>query len=39
MFTLNRETGEYSKTIQDPTVTPAGQLYLGINGVKISNSH
>ncbi|KIM91308.1 hypothetical protein PILCRDRAFT_526 [Piloderma croceum F 1598] len=33
--TLNVGTAKYSKTIDDPTMTPAGPLMLGINGMKI----
>jgi hypothetical protein len=29
VLTLNVETGKYSKTIEDPTMAPAGQLHWG----------
>ena len=35
VFTLNVGTAKYSKTIDDPTMKPAGPLMLGINGMKI----
>jgi len=39
VFTLNVETGAYSQTIDDPTMTPAGSLHLGINGMKIRGEY
>jgi hypothetical protein len=39
VFTLNVGTGKYSKTIQDTTMAPAGQLGLGINGMKIRGKY
>jgi len=36
VFTLDVETGTYSKTIEDPTMKPTPSLQLGINGMKIS---
>jgi hypothetical protein len=35
VFTLDVETGKYSKTIDDPTMKPTPALQLGINGLKI----
>jgi hypothetical protein len=35
VFMVNVDTVKYSKTIDDPTMTPAGPLMLGINGMKI----
>jgi len=36
VFTVDVETGTYSKTIEDPTMKPTPSLQLGINGLKIS---
>lgn len=35
VFTVDVETGTYSKTIDDPTMKPTPSLELGINGLKI----
>jgi hypothetical protein len=38
VFTLNVETGMYSKTIDDPTMKPVS-INLGINGIKIREGY
>jgi hypothetical protein len=39
VFTLDVETGTYSKTIDDPTMKPTASLQLGINGMKIRGKY
>jgi len=39
VFTLDVETGKYSKTIDDPTTKPTPALQLGINGLKVRDGY
>ena len=39
VFTLDVETGKYSKTIDDPTMKPTPSIPLGINGLKIRDGY
>jgi hypothetical protein len=39
VYTLDVETGVYSKTIEDATTDPGGPTHLGINGMKIRGQY
>ena len=39
VYTVNVHTGNYSKTIDDPTMKPNSSLAIGINGMKIHDNY
>jgi hypothetical protein len=39
VYTLNVQTGNYSKTIDDPTMKPNSSFPLGINGIKVYDGY
>jgi len=39
VYTVNVHTGNYSKTIDDPTMKPNSSLPVGINGIKIHDEY
>jgi hypothetical protein len=39
VFTVDVETGTYSKTVEDPTMAPTPSTQLGINGMKIKGGY
>jgi len=39
VYTVNVHTGNYSKTIDDPTMKPNGSFPIGINGIKVRDEY
>jgi hypothetical protein len=39
VYTLNVHTGNYSKTIDDPTMKPSSSYPIGINGIKVRDGY